>query len=106
MIDFGYKNRTLLEKLWYRGIDLTYGYIGNLKKREDEINEYIAKNASDLERPMKAFVIFNRDEDYELCSEYLIQRVKGKTKQNFFFEGEELFLRQAPEPSDVIWENA
>lgn len=54
-------------------------------------------------RPVKAYIIFNRDEDFELCDKYLVNEVNGKTKAKFEFEGQILKLKEAPEPSEIVW---
>jgi hypothetical protein len=105
-VDYGYKNRDLVNMITDRGTAISTGYVKDLASKEAKLNQYIRDNKDQLQQPVTAFIIFNKDEDYELCVEYLIQKQQDKSHKDYFiFEGENMKFKEAPEPSEVIWEN-
>jgi len=62
-----------------------------------------------LRTPVCAFITFNHQEAFERCEEHLFKRdMLGNNNERydpFVFLGEECKFIEAPEPSNVLWEN-
>ena len=82
-------------------------------EKNQQIHEIVRENdnVQELTKPICAFVTFTNQEAKERCMEYLIERTKeGKINDNYkegglTSLGHTLEVEDAPEPSDIIWEN-
>lgn len=58
--------------------------------------------------PIYAFIIFTNQEASERCKNYLYRKIGGKrnkAKQLFKMLGDVPVFQDAPEPTNIIWEN-
>ena len=79
-------------------------------KFEQQIIQYVDEHYQELIRPVAAFVIFETQECQERCFTYLMTSSNFYGKINYSEKAleilqEKLELEEAPEPSDIIWEN-
>lgn len=109
-ISLAFNNKKVISLLKSRGQSLVNGQYRQLRKNEEQINKFVKRKKAELKRPVHAFVTWNSQEGYERCMKHL------RTKKSFF--GTPIFnkrkfeildiplqIREAPEPSDIIWEN-
>lgn len=87
-----------------------------LECQEDKINHIVKKQRDELMRPVTAFVTFNNQEAYEICLKYFeteynwygwpkFADAKDKEKATFKMLEVKCECKEAPEPSNIIWEN-
>jgi hypothetical protein len=58
--------------------------------------------------PIYAFIIFTNQEAFERCQNFLHQRTDGKINNKrhpFKLLGDVPVFQEAPEPTNIIWEN-
>lgn len=108
-ITFGYKNGELIRTLRARGALIGSGQFHMVAEQDAQLNQIIKEDSENLKQPVCAFVTFTHQEAYERCEEYLFKHDNtGARNHNYnaleLFE-EETKIEQAPEPSNVIWEN-
>ena len=122
MISFAYGNKKIITNLQKRGKLLTKGKIGGISSVENRINKQVADDRYYLEfiKPVTAFITFKYQNGMERCLNSF------ETEKSFFGDpifqtetdeqgreqdsclkmlDEKLECREAPEPSNIIWEN-
>jgi hypothetical protein len=111
-IFFAYANSSLIEVLKRRGNNLVNGKLHQMYKTEDMINQLIHERHEEFKRPVKAFVSFNSQEGHERCMEYVFttknflgQVIYNESLYALTLLDEKLEVKEATEPSDLIWEN-
>ena len=80
-----------------------------LKNVEECLNTNIKNNLAQISVPIKAYITFSQQEAVERCAYYLYNvnpdGKKNPNKVDFKLLGDQLVIEQAPEPTDIIWEN-
>ena len=111
-ITFGFKNKDIISLLRKRG-----QYFGNLKFKEvNDVEQKLLALKEDkvslekLSQPVTAFITFESTEGYERCVKYLCKHGTFSGESNASYKplpllGENMHMNEAPEPSNVIWEN-
>ena len=109
-VRFGYKNRRLINMMLKRGAQL-----GADKPKEqvndtdEQINALINDHGDKLQIPVCAFVTFTTQEAKERAMKYFCKFNEDGTDnldyEAFSSSGFELKVTDAPEPSNIIWEN-
>jgi len=69
----------------------------------------IESNWAEVTTPIKAFIIFKTQEGYERTCRHLSSRTpfgfQNKKRVEYKFLDQAVRVREAPEPSNIIWEN-
>lgn len=111
-ISFGFKNKEVIQLLRKRG-----RYFGNLKFKEvNDVEQKLLALKSDPDQlkkicqPVTAFITFASSEGMERCAKYLCKHGAFSGEGNSLYKplpllGEEMRMNEAPEPSNIIWEN-
>ena len=110
-IRFAYKNGSIINLLKKRG--KLIGSDADFEKIEEcdlMINENMEKNKEGLQTPICAFVTFTTQEAKERALKYLSKKNENGTDNGDFTDGFkssdiELEVVDAPEPSNILWEN-
>lgn len=95
MIDLLKKRGTLITK---------NGLKKDIVQNEQAIKELIDENKTTLSTPIAAFVTFTNEEGHDRAIKYMNQRNK-RSYAPLEILGKKINAREAPEPSDIIWEN-
>lgn len=107
-ITFVNYNGTVIKKLMDRGTAKTNNQKFEIEK---ELNELIKLNYGKFNRPVSAFVTFTNQEAKEKCDTFYLKfdPITGKANKSFetglVMDEIPLEVVDAPEPSDVIYEN-
>jgi len=108
-MSFGYKNGKLIKLLQIRGTLIANGRFKDLGGVDNAISKILKSESSTITTPVTAFITWETQEGYERCNNYLFQRttngLKNKQKQTFTVFGFEPRISDAPEPTNIIWEN-
>lgn len=107
-ISFAFKNGSIIKQLTARGTLLTNARFQDVVKTEDQINKILSTTSQELVVPIYAFIIFTNQEANERCQNYLHRSIGGKrnkNRKNFKFLGDIPIFKDAPEPTNIIWEN-
>jgi hypothetical protein len=107
-ITFAFKNAKLIKLLRARGKCVADGQFRKLPEVDAKINELKDKEIQTITKPVTAFITFDSQDGYERACEF-----KGKENCNgsitsfddHEFDGEPLIFEEAPEPTNIIWEN-
>ena len=106
-ITFAFNNVPLLKLLALRGKFVTMANLDKIKEIDEKINAMKNQKSEELSRPVAAFITFESQEGYERACE-----LKPKTnfkreiiETKYKFLGEPLCFWEAPEPTNIIWEN-
>eukprot|EP00347_Sterkiella_histriomuscorum_P002409 403368266 len=106
-ITFAFNNVDLLKLLSQRGMLVTKALHEKVKVLDQKINQLKDQKRDQLTRPVAAFITFETQEGYERAC-----NIKGKknwkkeivnSKHKFF--DDYLCFQEAPEPTNIIWEN-
>ena len=78
-----------------------------LQQVEDKIRTLEQTSRDDLTRPVAAFITFETQEGYErACNLRGVKNWKGKlTSAKHTFNGQLIAFNEAPEPTNILWEN-
>ena len=95
-INFSFNNKDVFDLLSERGGLLVEGEIIEAKEIESKIDELIHFFYSQLGVPCTALIIFEEEEAW--------QRALWTEEGDITFCNEPIKFKEAPEPSDVIWE--
>lgn len=106
----GYHNRELIKLLKDRGSKLASGADDvDVITVDNKIAELIRDNGDAISKPVCAFITFTNQEAKERVLKYLVEKtpagLKNEDFDGFVSLGCNLRVRDAPEPSDIIWEN-
>lgn len=94
-INFAYKNMYLLDSLVTRGDYIKYQQWDKLNTLNREMTRKIHENMEEYITPVCAFVSIESEEAYN--------HIVGSGKLNIL--GKESTIKEAPEPTNIIWEN-
>lgn len=102
-INFAYYNSWLLDGLRTRGEHIIYGEWDKLNELNRSMTEKIHKdsNLEDITTPKCAFVSIESETYYNYLSDVETEGEKGK----IIIAGVKSSVKEAPEPTNVIWEN-
>ena len=113
-IFFAYHNKELIGMLEKRGKSINNLDLKGIEKHEIKINKLLKneKKVAEFMKPCQAFIIFSNQEGFERCMQHC-STSKGLFGQIVYNESdyaltvmdEKLEVREAPEPTDIIWEN-
>eukprot|EP00347_Sterkiella_histriomuscorum_P007945 403346963 len=106
-IAFAFDNVKLISLLQQRGMMVTKVLPDKVKQIDERINKYKADKKDRITRPVAAFITFESQEGYErACNlkgqKNWLQDVKHSKHKYFDLP---LCFNEAPEPTDIIWEN-
>lgn len=96
VIQFAYNNSAMIRLLKQRGAQIKAGNFKKVVELEEKINDLKASNIEDLTRPVYAFITFLQEGGYEAAKD-----VSEGTR----ILGSKIKISEAPEPTDIIWEN-
>lgn len=109
-IRFAYKNKKVIKLLHKRG-----ALIGadkpfeETEKVDSQINQCVEDNHDLIVSPVAAFVTFTTQEAKERAMMYLCKENEDGSYNDdydaFISNGQEMVVMDAPEPSNIIWEN-
>ena len=91
-----FNNKEIIEMLDKRGDYLITGDIVAAKEIENQMEDLIDKFYFEMSIPWTAFVVFEEEEAW--------QRALSSKGNEITFWNEKLHFKDAPEPSDVIWQ--
>ena len=98
-IQFSYKNGSLINLLKKRGEHVKNNNWPALKKINEELDKIKTKEYQNLIVPVGAFVTFESEEGLQRCL-----TLKDKESQVTVL-GRKPEIKEAPEPTNIIWEN-
>jgi hypothetical protein len=105
-ITFSFDNGKLLKLLGERGEAIRSEDFIKMRKIESEINELKEKELDKLTRPCSAFVTLENEEGYNRAIMLNKISVGDRKSLAVFMPGvKPTNIKQASEPSDIIWEN-
>jgi hypothetical protein len=123
-ISFGFDNPELIQLLQERGALIAKGKFSKVPAINEKIDTIAKEKKAQLIRPVAAFITFERQEgrdraifyfkdpksrvDYEVSGEDQARRdadMEAASRVDKTALGEEIYVTQAPEPSDILWEN-
>ena len=113
-ISFGFANRAILKKLMKRGTALkaaNFNFTSIIQGEIQDIIKYDFESGNSFERPTVAFVTFTNQEAMERCKLNWISEkdffgwMQFSPEKQLQINGVKLHVEEAPEPTDVIWEN-
>jgi len=106
-IAFAFNNAELIKLLKTRGYYIKYQNFDKMRETEKKISILKDEKFRDLTKPVEAFITFEEEDGsivgqtYEAEYTFSGKRLPAKTK----FMGQEFFLRESTEPTNIIWEN-
>ena len=100
-INFAYYNSWLIDDLVRRGDLIKYQKWDELNKLNSELTENIRAKTEDICTPKCAFVSIESETAYNYLSDYETEGEKGK----IILGGLKSTVKEAPEPTNVIWQN-
>ena len=100
-INFAYYNSWLLDSLRTRGDLIKYQQWDDLNKLNVELTQRIRDDMENITTPKCAFVSIESETAYNYLSDIDYEGKKGK----ILLAGLESSVKEAPEPTNVIWEN-
>ena len=78
-------------------------------KVDDKISEIMKTQMTKITRPVSAYITFTTQEAFERCNNFMnVYDEEGELNDKkipFKFMTEEPFIGDAPDPSNIIWEN-
>ena len=109
-ITYGYKNGDLIRAMKERGALIGSGAFHKVPEKDDLLNTIIENDIEKLKQPVYAFVTFTEQEAYERCEGTFFKELRGGGGPNKDYEPlmlleEATVVAEAPEPSNVLWEN-
>jgi DNA-binding transcriptional regulator of glucitol operon len=110
-IRFAYKNGAIINKLKERGAKIgADAKFEEIEKIEASMEAHLDKYTNEVTSPVAAYVTFTTQEAKERCKRYFFKLNDDGTKNLDYEDGliigsDELEVLEAPEPSNVIWEN-
>ena len=108
-VSIAYQNGQIIDLLRARGTHITNGNLKAIPEIDNKVNLLFLTQSEKLTTPVTAFITFTTQEGYERCSEFLSGRLHtglpNPKKRSFEFLGEQAQIADAPEPTNVIWEN-
>ena len=106
-IAFAFDNAQLIHLLRKRGAAIKYNKVEQVEKIQGEINELKTEHLDTFIRPVTAFITFETEEG--VLRARAIQEKKewfwSATTSEVEFDGHPLILKDAAEPTNIIWEN-
>lgn len=105
-ITFAFNNTHIIKLLKKRGAAITNAKFDKLEEINEQIQKIKEEEIANLVQPVAAFITFETQEGYERAC-----NIKKQTKLFFFEEAtrefmeEPLAFEEAPEPTNIIWEN-
>lgn len=106
-ISFGFRNMEIINFLITRGTALANGKLKLVRQWDETINKQISYKREVLQQPVVAFVTFQTQEGFERCEKHLFKESRhgDKKKKGLSLLGCPADIKEAPEPSNIIWEN-
>lgn len=112
-ISFGFDNKNLISLLIERGQIITKGAYEKIAAINEKIDKLAEEQKFEIERPVAAFVTFTTQEGFERAINHYgphskkaeedgTDQVHPGEKQIL---GEDLRCNEAPDPSNIIWQN-
>jgi hypothetical protein len=106
-IVFAFNNAELIELLKIRGNHIQFQRFDHMRAVEKRISELKDEKFRDLIKPVDAFITFEEEDGSIIGQEYEEETTiwgkalpaKGK------FLGQDFFLKESTEPTNIIWEN-
>eukprot|EP00347_Sterkiella_histriomuscorum_P023421 403334704 len=98
-IQFSYRNASLINLLNKRGLAIKANDWKALKSISEDLDRVKTRNYQDLMIAVGAFVTFENEEGYQRC---LTLKNRSSKVQVL---GKKAQVREAPEPTNIIWEN-
>jgi hypothetical protein len=106
-ISFAFDNAELIKLLKLRGAHIMYQRYDSMREIEAKISELKDSQYEKLTRPCDAFITFEAEDGgiiaQEFEAEFSFSGKKLPAKREFM--GDELFLAESTEPTNIIWEN-
>ena len=106
-IVFAFNNAELIKLLRERGSHIMYQRFDAMRRVEQQISTLKDEKFKELVKPVDAFITFEEEDGNIIGQEFEAQytftgkRLPAKTT----FLGQELFLSESTEPTNIIWEN-
>lgn len=109
-VRFAYKNRSVIQLLQKRGKLIgTAADFEEVEKCDAQLNSLTADNAEQLQTPVCAFITFTTQEAKERAMKYYCKFNEDGTDNGDYdpitSNEEVLEVLDAPEPSNILWEN-
>lgn len=115
--NFGYNNKHVIQRLIKRGTAFQNGIFKKLQQEEKKINSLMIFNEintmKNIKRPVKAFIMLRSQENHNRVLKTFETdlnfngrpKFKKDIEQNLTFLGIPMECREAPEPTNIRWEN-
>jgi len=103
MIELAFKNSELIKLLIKRGQAIVAADFNTVKEIESVINDK-KSNPDTLDKysePSTAFIVFKDDFGQNLACKYFSKKVKNRP----LFLGEKIEMKEADEPTNILWQN-
>ena len=100
-INFAYYNSWLIDDLVKRGELIKFQQWDKLNELNSQITEKMREKSEDISMPKCAFVSIESETAYNILSDYETEGEKGK----IVLGGYKSSIKEAPEPTNVIWQN-
>lgn len=91
-----YDNDDLLQMLKVRGSAFAAGSYEKVKAAEEKINESLEKNFEKYNKPVSAFIIWERQEGHDRCIRYLCPKDDHKAANKFYLKTKDYHLWGEP----------
>ena len=103
-IAFAFNNAELIKLLRVRGQHIMYQNYDKMREVEKEISILKEAKYDDLTTPVDAFITFEAEDGFIMAMEFE-ERKNGSINETKIFMNIPLVLDDAPEPTNIIWEN-
>jgi hypothetical protein len=106
-IVFAFSNAELIRLLKVRGQHIVFQRYDAMRAVEQQISDLKNQKFNELIRPVDAFITFEEEDGMIIGQEFEAQYTffgKRKPSEKEFM-GDELFLEESTEPTNIIWEN-
>jgi len=105
-ITFAFNNAKLIGLLRQRGTIVASGNFTKLPDIDAKINDLKTHDLQSLTKPVSAFITFETQDGYERACEFKgTKKCNGEVIADREFDGAPLYFEEAPEPTNIIWEN-
>lgn len=106
-IVFSFNNAQLINLLKERGQNIMYQRFDRMRQVEQKISQLKNERFKDLTKPCEAFITFEEEDGSIVGQKYEPEfTFSGKRKPaQLKLLGQEFFLEECTEPTNIIWEN-
>jgi len=97
-IIFAYDNAKMINLLKARGNDILHMKFDKMREKEKQIDHLVDTEFKTLTEPVDAFIMFEEEDG-------ILIALEESKKGNYQLMGQPMKLKQAVEPTNIIWEN-